>query len=179
MVGNQLILHRKLIDRLAYAHDASMYRLVPEAVARPENESDVKDLLDYAHSSGTSVTFRTAGTSLSGQAVTKGIIAEVVRGWKHHEILDNGAAIQLQPGVIGGRSNLYLQPYYRRIGPDPASIDSAMIGGIISNNSSGMVCGVKHNSYHTLRHIRFILANGNCYDTSNPDDYEKFLNIEN
>ena len=178
MVGDQIMLHKKLIDRLAYAHDASVYRLVPEAVARPENESDVKDLLEYAISNGTSVTFRTAGTSLSGQTVTKGIIAEVVRGWKRHEILDNGAAIQLQPGVIGGRSNLYLQPYHRRIGPDPASIDSAMIGGIISNNSSGMVCGVKHNSYHTLRHIRFILANGNRYDTSNPDDYEKFLNIE-
>ena len=178
MIGDQLMLHRKLIDRLAYAHDASMYRLVPEAVARPENESDVKDLLEYAISSGTSITFRTAGTSLSGQTVTKGIIAEVVRGWKRHEILDNGAAIQLQPGVIGGRSNLYLQPYHRRIGPDPASIDSAMIGGIISNNSSGMVCGVKHNSYHTLRHIRFILANGNCYDTSNANDYEKFLNVE-
>ena len=159
MATDQLTLHRKLIDRLAYAHDASMYRLVPEAIARPENESDVKYLLEYAHSSGTSITFRTAGTSLSGQAVTKGIIAEVVRGWKQHEVLDDGRAIRMQPGVIGGRANLYLQPYHRRIGPDPASIESAMIGGIISNNSSGMVCGVQHNSYHTLRHIRFILAN--------------------
>ena len=79
MIGDQLTLHKKLIDRLAYARDASMYRLVPEAVARPENESDIKDLLEYAHSSGTSVTFRTAGTSLSGQSLTKGIIAEVVR----------------------------------------------------------------------------------------------------
>ena len=178
MSADQLTLHRKLIDRLAYAHDASMYRLVPEAIARPENESDVKGLLEYAQSSGTSITFRAAGTSLSGQAVTKGIIAEVVRGWKRHEILDNGAAIRMQPGVIGGRANLHLQPYHRRIGPDPASIESAMIGGIISNNSSGMVCGVKHNSYHTLRHIRFILANGNCYDTSNADDYGKFLDVE-
>jgi D-lactate dehydrogenase len=82
MVGDQIMLHKKLIDRLAYAHGASVYRLVPEAVARPENESDVKDLLEYAISNGTSVTFRTAGTSLSGQTVTKGIIAEVVRGWK-------------------------------------------------------------------------------------------------
>ena len=88
MSADQLTLHRKLIDRLAYAHDASMYRLVPEAIARPENESAVKGLLEYAHSNGTSITFRAAGTSLSGQAVTKGIIAEVVRGWKRHEILD-------------------------------------------------------------------------------------------
>ena len=82
MSADQPTLHRKLIDRLAYAHDASMYRLVPEAVARPRNERDVKSLLEHARSSGTSITFRAAGTSLSGQAVTKGIIAEVVRGWK-------------------------------------------------------------------------------------------------
>ena len=35
----------RLIDRLAYAHDASMYRLVPKAVIRPQNEADVQSLL--------------------------------------------------------------------------------------------------------------------------------------
>ena len=84
----------------------------------------------------------------------------------------------MQPGVIGARANLYLSHYNRRIGPDPASINAARIGGIVSNNSSGMVCGVKYNTYHTMKNIRFILANGNTYDTSNKDDYTRFINHE-
>ena len=168
----------RLIDRLAYAHDASMYRLVPKAVSRPENESDVISILQYANDTNTPVTFRAGGTSLSGQSVSEGIIAEIIRGWQNHKIIDSGRSIQLQPGVIGARANLYLSHYNRRIGPDPASINAARIGGIVSNNSSGMVCGVKYNTYHTMKNIRFILANGNTYDTSNKDDYTRFINHE-
>ena len=168
----------RLIDRLAYAHDASVYRLVPQAVARPNNETEVKSLLRHANNTKIPITFRTGGTSLSGQSVTEGIIAEVVRNWQNYEILDNGDAIKLQPGVIGSRANIYLSPYNRRIGPDPASINAARIGGIVSNNSSGMVCGVKNNTYHTMKSLRLVLANGNTYDTSNPGDYEKFIHTE-
>lgn len=168
----------RLIDRLAYAHDASMYRLVPQAVARPESEQEVQSLLRYANDAKTPITFRTGGTSLSGQSITEGIIAEVVREWQNYEVLDQGKSIRLEPGVIGARANLYLSPYQKRIGPDPASINAARIGGIISNNSSGMVCGVKHNAYHTMKHIRFMLANGHTYDTRNPDDYGRFVSEE-
>ena len=156
----------RLIDRLAYAHDASMYRLVPKAVIRPQNEADVQSLLSHANETKIPITFRTGGTSLSGQSLTEGIMAEVVRGWQQHEVLDKGRSIKLEPGVIGARANIYLSPHQRRIGPDPASINSARIGGIISNNSSGMVCGVKNNAYHTMKHLRFMLANGQTYDTS-------------
>ena len=166
------------IDRLAYAHDASMYRLVPKAVSRPENESDVISILQYANDTNTPITFRAGGTSLSGQSVSEGIIAEIIRGWQNHKIIDNGRSIRLQPGVVGARANLYLSNYNRRIGPDPASINAARIGGIVSNNSSGMVCGVKYNTYHTMKNMRFILANGNTYDTSNKDDYGRFINDE-
>ena len=166
----------RLIDRLAYAHDASLYRVVPEAVARPANENDVISLLQYGNETKTPITFRTAGTSLSGQAVGPGIIAEAVRDWKKWEIIDNGEAIKLQPGIIGGHVNTYLSSYNRKIGPDPASINACMIGGIIANNSSGMVCGVKNNAYHTMRFIRFITADGQAYDTSQNADYDRFLN---
>lgn len=165
----------KLIDRLAYARDASVYRLVPKVVTRPGNEFEVVELLEFARRTDIPVTFRTGGTSLSGQSVTDGIIAEVVRDWKDYKILDNGRSIRLQPGVIGARANIYLASYQRRIGPDPASINSAMIGGIVANNSSGMVCGVKNNTYHTLKHIRFILPNGHIYDSSLPADYQRFI----
>ena len=150
----------RLIDRLAYAHDASMYRLVPKAISRPKNESDVISILKYANETQTPLTFRAGGTSLSGQSISEGIIAETIQGWQEHEIIDQGKSIRLSPGVVGARANMYLSPYSRRIGPDPASINAARIGGIVSNNSSGMVCGVKHNTFHTMKNIRFILANG-------------------
>ena len=175
---SEKLLSDRLIDRLAYAHDASMYRLVPKAISRPENESDVISILKYANDSKTPVTFRAGGTSLSGQSVTEGIIVETIRGWQGYEIIDHGLSIRLSPGVVGARANLYLSKYNKRIGPDPASINAARIGGIVSNNSSGMVCGVKHNTYHTMKNIRFILSNGNLYDTSDDSSYERFLNVE-
>jgi len=108
------------IDRLAYSRDASVYRLIPKAVIRPQNEMEVRKLLEYSRRSKVSVTFRTAGTSLSGQSVTDGLIAEVVHDWQRFKILDNGHAIKLQPGVNGSVANRVLQPYSRKIGPDPA-----------------------------------------------------------
>jgi D-lactate dehydrogenase len=155
-----------------------MYRLVPQSVVRPQNEIDVISLLAHANDTKTPITFRTGGTSLSGQSLTDGIMAEVVRGWQNYEVMEGGSAIKLQPGVIGSRANIYLSPYQKRIGPDPASMNSARIGGIISNNSSGMVCGVQNNAYHTLKHIRFILANGHTYDTSIPGDYNRFVKMK-
>ena len=175
---NPKIWSERLIDRLAYARDASMYRLVPQAVVRPENEAEIQALLAHGNATNTPITFRTGGTSLSGQSITEGIMAEVVRGWQDYTIFDNGNSIKLDPGVIGARANIYLSPYQKRIGPDPASINAARIGGIISNNSSGMVCGVKNNAYHTMKHIRFMLTNGHVYDTSNPDDYSRFIESE-
>ncbi|MEE8437723.1 MAG: FAD-binding and (Fe-S)-binding domain-containing protein, partial [Candidatus Neomarinimicrobiota bacterium] len=171
-------LSHKLIDRLTYARDASMYRLVPKAITRPRNEAEVTALLLYARRQGTPVTFRAGGTSLSGQSITRGILAETIRDWTAYEIEENGKYIKLQPGVIGARANLYLKPYLRRIGPDPASLNAARIGGIIANNSSGMVCGIKNNSYHTLKSIRFIMANGNLYDTGIKRYYQEFLDVE-
>ncbi len=168
-------IHTRLIDRLAYAHDASLYRVVPKAVVRPSDEQDVIALLNYSNDTQTPLTFRTAGTSLSGQSVGEGIIAETVRDWKQRKILDDGKAIQLAPGVIGGHANLLLSSFNRKIGPDPASINSCMIGGILANNASGMVCGVKNNAYHTMRSIRFITSDGKLYDTSVESDYERFI----
>ncbi len=164
-----------IVDRLAYSHDASVYQLVPKAVVRPRHTQDVKDLLKYSRETKTPVTFRTGGTSLSGQSVTEGIIAECTRDWKSLDVLERGKSIRMEPGVIGARANIALAPFSRRIGPDPASINSAMIGGIISNNASGMMCGVKNNAYHTLRSIQFILADGQEYDTARKEDYSRFL----
>ena len=163
------------IDRLAYAHDASIYRMLPEFVVRPKNENDIQKLFKYAHNANKSITFRASGTSLSGQTVTNGIVAEIAYEWQRIEVKNNGNSILLEPGVIGEHANQKLRKFQRRIGPDPASIKAARIGGIVANNASGMTTGKLCNSYNTLKNIRFILANGNVYDTSNKLDYEQFI----
>ncbi|MCH4565467.1 FAD-binding oxidoreductase [Halomonas sp. EGI 63088] len=168
----------RLIDdplrTLAYGTDASFYRLIPQLVVRPESEPELQRTLAECRARGLPVTFRAAGTSLSGQAVTDSVLIQLGRGWRDHETLDEGRAIRLQPGVIGARANALLAPFGRKIGPDPASIASCMIGGIAANNASGMCCGTAQNSYRTVRDIRVILADGSLLDTADPDSVAAF-----
>jgi len=167
-------LKSRLIDRYAYSSDASFYTLVPRAIVFPINIEEISLLFRLAKQLGVSITFRTAGTSLSGQTVTDGILVDVSKHWGAVQVEDYGAYVRVQPGVTGAAVNHHLRKYGRKIGPDPASIQSAMMGGILSNNSSGMCCGVVDNSYHTLAHIKFMLANGLVFDTSVPEDYVRF-----
>ena len=108
------------------------------------------------------MTFRAAGTSLSGQAVTDGILVEVARHWRDVRVEEGGRKVRVQPGVIGAHVNQALKAYRAKMGPDPASINTCTMGGILSNNSSGMCCGVTQNAYHTLRfpHLRAALRHG-------------------
>ncbi len=158
----------RIIDRLAYAHDASLYRLVPSAVVRPTTSQDVQVILDWCRRHATHCTFRTGGTSLSGQAVSDGLIVDLSRGWQRVEILDAGRRVRMQPGITGARVNAMLHRYGRKLGPDPASLMAAMIGGIVANNASGMCCGTSQNSYHTLDSMAYVLADGTRIDTSDP-----------
>jgi len=162
------------ISRLAYAHDASSYRLVPQAIVHPHNSEDIKTLLWWSNRHKIPLTFRTAGTSLSGQAVSKGVIVDVSR-WKNLSIEKDGLLVKVSPGYIGGMVNARLKKYGKKIGPDPASINSCMMGGIIANNASGMCCGVHHNSYHTLHSISFLLPDGTHVNTSNADAESRFM----
>jgi D-lactate dehydrogenase len=167
-------LKSRLIDLYAYSSDASFYTLVPRAVVFPVDIEEIKLLFQLAVRLGISLTFRTAGTSLSGQTVTDGILVDVSKHWGAVRVEENGAFVRVQPGVTGAVVNHHLRKYGRKIGPDPASIQSAMMGGILSNNSSGMCCGVVDNSYHTLVHIKFMLPNGLVFDTGKQEDYARF-----
>jgi FAD/FMN-containing dehydrogenases len=164
----------RLIDVAAYAPDAGFYYLRPKAVVQPFSEEEITALFRFLHTHKIPVTFRTAGTSLSGQSVTDGILVDLSKFWNAFKIENEGEQIRVQPGVIGAVANAYLKKYHRKIGPDPASINSAMMGGILSNNASGMCCGVSRNSYHTTKYIRFILPNGKTYSTEVENDYKRF-----
>jgi D-lactate dehydrogenase len=162
------------IDLVASASDAGFYYLRPQAVVLPATEEEVKSLFRFSREHNVPLVFRTGGTSLSGQSITDGILVDLSQHWRRISIEDNGKAVRVQPGAIGAVVNTYLKKYGTKIGPDPASINSAMMGGIISNNASGMCCGVSKNSYHTVKHIRFVLPDGSSYSTENTADYARF-----
>ncbi|MDN9003179.1 FAD-binding oxidoreductase [Francisella tularensis subsp. mediasiatica] len=161
--------------RYAYSTDASLYRMVPELVLIVKNEDEVIEVIKLANQYDVKLTFRTAGTSLSGQAVTDQVLVMLAAdAWLDYQIIDNGNKIKLEPSIIGAQANSYLKIYKRKIGPDPGSINSAKIGGIIANNSSGMCCGTAKNSYATLDSMRVIFADGSILDTSDDNNVVDF-----
>ncbi len=163
------------IDLIAYASDASFYRLIPKAVVQAASEQEVARLFQFSHDHSLPITFRAAGTSLSGQSISDGLLVEVTRNFRDLQVLEDGRKIRIQPGAIGASANRVLMPYHAKIGPDPASIATCTLGGILSNNSSGMCCGVDQNAYHTLSSVRFLLPSGTAIDTAAPDAEEIFL----
>lgn len=164
------------LSTLAFGTDASFYRLIPKLVVRVESEAEVIALLKLAHAENVPVTFRAAGTSLSGQAISDSVLIVLGDNWNGREIRNGGEQIRLQPGVIGANANAVLAPFQRKIGPDPASINAAKIGGIVANNSSGMCCGTAQNTYKTLAGLRVVLADGTVVDSEDAASVAAFRN---
>jgi D-lactate dehydrogenase len=164
----------RYIDLVSFASDAGFYHLVPKAVVQPVSESEIIALFEFSRSHQIPLVFRTGGTSLSGQAITDGILVDLGQHWKTIRIEQEGDLVRVQPGITGAMVNAYLKKFKKKIGPDPSSISAAMMGGILSNNASGMCCGVKLNSYHTTKYIRFILPDGQMFSTESAPDYGRF-----
>lgn len=164
------------IRTTAYGVDASVYRITPKLVVKVRTPEEVSSILKIAAQLNTPVTIRAAGTSLSGQALTDSVLLVLAGGWSHYHIGDDGDTIMLEPGILGAEANSYLRPYARKIGPDPASINYAMIGGIAANNASGMCCGTADNSYKTIAAMKIIFADGSILDTADPTSCQLFIN---
>lgn len=164
----------RYIERLAWGTDAGFYRLIPQEVLHPSTEEEVQSILARAHREGKHITFRAAGTSLSGQAISDSLLVVCGKKWEEYTVSKNGASITLQPGIIGQRVNEILKPYGRYFTPDPASLKSAMVGGIVMNNASGMCCGTHANSYRMLQSVRIILADGTLLDTGDQESRAQF-----
>lgn len=162
------------LRRLAWGTDAGFYRLIPKIVIRSSNEKEVSRLLETATIFRVPVTFRAAGTSLSGQAVSDSVLIVAGKNWEDWSVSPDGSSITLQPGVIGSKVNDYLRPYGRKFGPDPASIKSCMVGGIIMNNASGMSCGTVANSDRTLISARIVFIDGTVLDTADEESRKLF-----
>ena len=154
------------LHTLAYGTDASFYRLIPKIVIKTDNAKEVQDIIELSHSMNLSITFRAAGTSLSGQAISDSILIVTSRNFSKFKISPDASFISLEPALTGAQVNGLLARYSKKIGPDPASINAAMIGGIAANNASGMCCGISQNSYKTLKSIKLIFADGTKLDSA-------------
>ena len=166
------------IDRHSYARDASHYLLIPESVASPESASDVSALLKSHFASKKPLTFRSGGTSLSGQSLSDSVLMDSRKHFSTIDIKDGGKTITVQPGISVREINNRLKPYGYKFGPDPASEIAATVGGVIANNSSGMVCGTAENAYKTILSAQIIFSDGSSLDTASSDAEARLKEIQ-
>ena len=159
---------------LGWGTDASFYRQIPKVVIRSDGEAEISKIVRACKKYNMPFTFRAAGTSLSGQSCTDSVLIVAGKHWEKYELSPDAETIRLQPGIIGARVNQILKPYDRVFPPDPASIGSAMVGGIVINNASGMNCGVHANSDRMMVSARIILTDGSILDTGNEASKEAF-----
>ncbi|ODT78667.1 MAG: hypothetical protein ABS76_23140 [Pelagibacterium sp. SCN 64-44] len=167
-------IHTDPLMTYAWSGDASSYRLIPAVVVFVNSEDDVRAVFEAARVEGLPVTFRAAGTSLSGQAVTDGVLAVLGDGWRKLAIHPGAERITLGPAIIVAEANRALKPFDRKIGPDPASQATCKIGGVVNNNSSGMCCGVAQNTYHTMARLRLVLTDGTMLDSGDQASCDAF-----
>ena len=167
-------IHTDPLMTYAWSGDASSYRLIPAVVVFVNSEDDVREVFKAARAEGLPVTFRAAGTSLSGQAVTDGVLAVLGDGWRKLDIQPGAEKITLGPAVIVAEANRALKQYDKKIGPDPASQATCKIGGVVNNNSSGMCCGVAQNTYHTMDRLRIVLTDGTMLDSGDAASRDAF-----
>jgi len=157
-------IHDDALSLTAVATDASFYQVRPRILLDVLTPDEMLRVLDLCARERLPVTFRAAGTSLSGQALGEGVLIRIARGWRGIRVSEGGTRITLEPGVIGAQANRALKPYARKIGPDPATIHNCMIGGIVANNASGMCCGTDQNTYRTMESLKAMLVLKNGLD---------------
>jgi D-lactate dehydrogenase len=159
---------------LGWGTDASFYRQIPKVVIRSDGEQEISKIVKACQKYKLPYTFRAAGTSLSGQSCTDSVLIVAGKHWEDFMLPPNGETITLQPGIVGARVNEILKPLGRVFPPDPASIGSAMVGGIVINNASGMNCGVHANSDRMMISAKIILTDGTILDTGSEESREAF-----
>lgn len=164
-----------VLATLVKGTDAGLYRLIPEKVVQAPDEEAVVQVLAEAAKNRKSLTFKAGGTSLSGQTVTDSTLVEIGDGFGKPRISPDGLYATFPCHLTGAEANRLLKPYGRKLGPAPASIRSARIGGIVANNASGAGYGILCNAYHTIRSLRVILADGTLLDTGSEESRRLFF----
>ncbi len=154
-------LHFDATMRKLYATDASVYREMPQAVALPKTEEDIRKLVAFARNHHTSLIPRTAGTSLAGQVVGAGIVVDVSRHFNRIiEIDAKRGRVRVQPGVVRNELNLALVPHGIFFAPETSTQNRCMIGGMVGNNACGANSVVYGSTREHLISVRAVLSDG-------------------
>ena len=154
--------------KVVWSRDASHFQIRPGGTLRARSVAEISKILAAATATRTSVTFRSGGSSLSGQTLGTGLVVDTRSGFQKILEIDSGS-IRAQPGVTLARLNGHLLKYQQKVGPDPASLVASTLGGAVSNNSSGMTCGVEFNSYATITSAEIVFADGKVFNTGQPN----------
>jgi FAD/FMN-containing dehydrogenase/Fe-S oxidoreductase len=164
-------------QKILYSTDASVYQEKPLAVAIPRNVNDLKLLIKFANQYGVTLIPRSAGTSLAGQVVGKGIVVDISKYFdKVLEINEEEKWVRVQPGVIRDDLNVILNPYGLMFGPETSTSNRAMIGGMIGNNSCGLHSIVWGDTRSNLLAANVLLSDGSetvFRDLSKEDFFKK------
>lgn len=144
-----------------YATDASAYREVPQAVAIPKTEEDIKKLIQFALENNSSLIPRTAGTSLAGQVVGNGIVVDVSKHFNQIlEVNEEEGYAWVQPGIVRDELNRELAKHEVFFAPETSTANRAMIGGMIGNNSCGSNSVVYGSTREHLLEVKGFLSDG-------------------
>lgn len=149
------------VQRVLYSTDASQYKELPLAVARPKNKEDIKKLLAFAKENGTSIIPRGAGTSLAGQVVGSGIVVDISKYM--NRIIDIDVAnktVVVEPGVVLAELNQELAKHDLQFGPETSTANRCVIGGMLGNNSCGLHSLVYGSVRDHILEIEALLHNG-------------------
>lgn len=168
------------LHRIAYATDASAYREIPMGVAYPETVEDVKELLDLARERKTCIIPRAAGTSIAGQVVGDGIVADISRHM--NKILEINAEerwARVQPGVVRDELNLTLKPYGLFFSPETSTSNRCCIGGMFGNNSCGSHSLIYGSTRDHVIAVKGVLSDGSEFDTSKRNGGDLWKRIYN
>ena len=162
--------------RTLYATDASAYREMPLAVAIPHSIADIKKLIRFATQNHTSLIPRTAGTSLAGQVVGKGIVVDVSRNF--NRILELNASegwVRVEPGVVRDELNMFLREHGLFFGPETSTANRAMIGGMVGNNSCGSNSVVYRSTREHLLEVKVLLSDGTetAFHSLDPEEFHQ------
>ena len=176
MPDQTIQIHTDSQTRRLYANDASMYEDLPQGVCFPKNAADIRQLVKQAHAKQFSITARSGGTSLAGQATGDGVIMDISRHMTTiFELNAEEKIARVQPGVIRDTLNRKAEKHNLLFGPDTATTNRCMLGGMIGNNSCG-IYSIKHQTTreHILE-IEAVLSDGSTavFKPLTPDELEQ------
>lgn len=149
------------VQKVIYATDASSYREIPQAVTRPRNREDIRKIIDFARKTRTSVIPRAGGTSLAGQVVGPGIIADISKYLnKTGELNIEEQWVEVEPGVVLAELNQHLAKHGLQFAPETSTANRCCIGGMLGNNSCGLHSLIYGSTREHILEVEGILSDG-------------------